>query len=337
MPEGMISVEAHASERELQLDKLEKGRPDSLGIRVREILFRGRDYAIYRSDRGVYVHFSDDPGLQQAQRSAYAKLCVQICELRYLTSQMRSGVLRRIFGLFVRQRSLYDHNMAQAFMLLMESVAQRMGGQTVEAAGIEQKAKEIAQRALDMAVRRKTVDNTIRYVRTCVLFGIAWVIALILAFYQVPGIPFEAWCYLLASATGIVGAVFSVIVRAQAFELKPCDDSGMNKLMSLIRIGMGGIAGPALFLLLMTVSANAMAGNSGMTLLPSAGAGFVRMVAIIGLIGGFAERLVPDLVRGAADKIGNRAGTPGQAMQTTSASPELPKAADRTSDQGAGL
>src|SRR5690348_15086793 len=97
---------------------------------------------------------------------------------------MRSGVLRRIFGLFVRRRSLYDHNMAQAFMLLMESVAQRRGGQTVEAAGIEQKAKEIAQRALDMAVRRKTVDNTTRYVRTSVLFGIVWIIALILAFWH---------------------------------------------------------------------------------------------------------------------------------------------------------
>jgi hypothetical protein len=230
MPEGMISVKTEPARPDLPLEKLEKGKADALGVRVRDILFRGRDYAIYRSDRGVYVHFSDDPDLQQAQRSAYAKLCIQICELRYLTSQMRSGALRHILGRLVRQRSIYDHNMAQAFMLLMESVAQRRSGQTTDATATEQEAKEIAQRALDMAVRRKTADNTIRYVRTCVVFGMMWVIALTLAFYQIPGIAFEAWCYLLASATGIVGAVFSVIVRAQAFELKPCDDSGKRCL-----------------------------------------------------------------------------------------------------------
>jgi hypothetical protein len=36
---------------------------------------------------------------------------------------------------------------------------------------------------------------------------------------------------------------------------------------------------------------------------------------ILGLIGGFAERLVPDLVQGAADKIESRAGTPVQGAQ----------------------
>ena len=34
----------------------------------------------------------------------------------------------------------------------------------------------------------------------------------------------------------------------------------MNKLMSLIRVGMGGLAGPVLFLLLTTVAANALPG-----------------------------------------------------------------------------
>jgi len=308
MPEGPLTM-AGGMPLDLCLGDLRKGQRDSLGANVRDILFRGRDYAIYRSDRGVYVHFADDPTVERSQRAAYAKLCVQLCELRYLTSQLRAGGMHRLLGRFAGQDSLFDHNMAQALMLLMESVAQRSAGNAADANAAEQEAKDIARRALDMAVRRNTIDNTIRYVSTCVLFGLVWLALMLVLWLSWRGAGHMRE-YLLASATGIVGAVFSVIVRAQGLELRPCDDSGMNKLMSLIRVGMGGIAGPALFLLLMTVSANAVGGGVGMP--PAASDGFLRMVAVIGLIGGFAERLVPDLVRGAAEGMERRAGSAGQ-------------------------
>ena len=327
MPEAPFALSGRAPTPGLSLGDLQRGKPDSIGATVRDLLFRGQDYAIYRSDRGVYVHFSDDKATEYTQRAAYVKLSAQLCELRYLTSQMRSGGLG-LFGRSAAQASLYDHNMAQALMLLMESAAQRAAGQGAEAAATEQEAKDIAQRALDMAVRRNTVDNTIRYVRTCVLFGIIWLLIVLIG-YLYWAHSNQVQYYLLASATGILGAVFSVIVRAQAFELKPCDESSLNKLMSLIRVGIGGIAGPTLFLLLITVSANALAGTVDITKAPSTDMdGFIRMVAIIGLIGGFAERLVPNLVRSAADKIENRAGTPGQALQAAksdAAKPVEPK------------
>jgi hypothetical protein len=70
----------------------------------------------------------------------------------------------------------------------------------------------------------------------------------------------------------------------------------MNKLMSLVRVGMGGVAGPILFLLLLIVSVSALAGAiDGSKERPDM-PGFASMVAIIGLVGGFAERLVPNLV-----------------------------------------
>ncbi len=267
MPEAPFTLPGTTPPSGLSLDELQKGKPDSIGATVRDILFRSSDYAIYRSDRGVYVQFSDDKAKEHLQRSAYVKLSVQICELRYLTSQMRPGALSRLIGGLAARNSLYDHNMAQALMLLMESVAQRTSGQGDEATATEQQAKDIAQRALDMAVQRNTVDNTIRYVRTCVLFGLGWLLVA-LGVYLYWANTGQTQYYFLASATGIVGAVFSVIVRAQAFELKPCDHSGMNKLMSLIRVGMGGIAGPALFLLLMTVSASASVGTVDPTKAP---------------------------------------------------------------------
>jgi hypothetical protein len=323
MPDGSIEILKPATKatQGLSICDLQTGCKDSIGEKVLAILFRGHDYAIYRSNRGVYVHFSDDVKTERDQRSAYAKLSIQLCELRYLTSQMQSGVLGPLVGRLMRRDSLYQHNMAQALMLLMESVARRASNQADEAISLEQDAKSIAQRALDMAIHRNTLDNTIRYVRTCVFFGIFW-LGLAAMFYRFGGNGAQLHYYILASASGVVGAVFSVIVRAQAFELKPCDDSSMNKLMSLIRVGMGGIAGPALLLLLMTFAANPMANGVNVSEPASVGAfGFIRMIAIIGLIGGFAERLVPNLVRGAADKMEGRSGTPGQAVQTASPGP----------------
>jgi len=298
---------------DFRLCELKEGNPDAIGAIVRSVAFRGKDYAIYRSERGVYVQFSDDPATRQSQMAAYVKLSVQICELRYLTSQMRPGIIGRVCR-HSKQATIYDHNMGQALMLLMESAAQRASSQaTTEAEATEKRACDIAQRALDMAVRRNTADNTISYVVTCVLFGFLWLLvtlALHLSYANTGPGPY----YVLASATGIVGAIFSVIVRAQGLNLKPAADSNMNYLMSFIRVGMGGIAGPVLFLLLMTVSANFLGGSDESKVAVGSTA-YIQMVAIIGLIGGFAERLVPNLVQGAADKLESNAGTPGQAVQ----------------------
>lgn len=57
MPEGYGSVEIQASEPACSLAGLEPGKLDSLGALVHEILFRGPEYAIYCSDRGIYVIF----------------------------------------------------------------------------------------------------------------------------------------------------------------------------------------------------------------------------------------------------------------------------------------
>ena len=110
----------------LLLNNLKAGELDSLGETVRQILFRGSSYTIYRSDRGVYVHFSDDPDQEKTQRQAYTLLAGQIYELRYLTTQMhRESFWRQIPAIIWRrhQRSasvtearplLFDFNLAQA-------------------------------------------------------------------------------------------------------------------------------------------------------------------------------------------------------------------------------
>jgi len=320
MPDGSVKPDhkAISARPKFCIENLNRGEKDSLGSRVLEVLFRGCDYAIYRSTRGVYVQFSDDPDIERQQRQAHTLLCGQICELRYLTWQMSSGLLNEVsfFARFLHRRdTLYDHNMAQALMLLMESVHQG-ATDAAAAASTRERATNIANDALNMAVGRVTADNTIRYVRTGVIFGITWICFLLAIWRYLPA-DSGVLPYLLASITGSLGAVFSVIVRAEAFELKPCDDSRLNNLMSAIRVGIGGIAGPALLLLVvfseMFKSQTGLDFASAGGLTPKA----FPAVATLGLVGGFAERLVPNVVLATANKMEARAGTPVQAARAT--------------------
>ena len=154
--------------------------------------------------------------------------------------------------------------------------------------------------------------------RTCVSFGATWIAACLLFWMFLPA-PAPAQPYLLASLMGAVGAVFSVVVRAQAFQLKPCEDSGMNKLVSAIRVGMGGMAGPALLLLVTTMFEKTMEASLGHSLKITAGmdAEVMPTVALLGLLAGFAERLVPNLISKTADKTDMVGGTPVQSLKAS--------------------
>lgn len=313
MPEGNVNLPPAHDHVGVSLCQLKKGEPDAIGAEVQSIEFRGDDYVIYRSDRGVYVHFSDDKEIHRDQVAEYVKLSTQLCELRYLTNQMRPAIINKIFHR-PQHATLFDHNMGQALMLLMETAAQRRAKRDAEADTTEKHATDIAQRALDMAILRNTADNTIRYVRACVTGGLVWLGALFLLQHFFTGMG-KGTGYVIASAAGVLGAMFSVVVRAQSFELKPCDDSNLNYMMSCIRVGMGGIAGPILLLLVMTVFSNPVPGMTDFASEQTLTVSLIQTICIIGFLAGFAERLVPNLVLAAADKMAIRAGTPGQAAQ----------------------
>jgi hypothetical protein len=76
----------------------------------------------------------------------------------------------------------------------------------------------------------------------------------------------------------------------------------MNYLMSGTRIGIGLISGLILLLLTHTIQPMKEFGTD------------LAGVAILGLVGGFTERLVPIILRGTASKIASSAGTPVQAI-----------------------
>ena len=51
------------------LCELAVGKKDKLGNKVEEILWLARNYAVYRSHRGVHVHFSDCAREEDDQRN----------------------------------------------------------------------------------------------------------------------------------------------------------------------------------------------------------------------------------------------------------------------------
>ena len=111
---------------------------------------------------------------------------------------------------------------------------------------------------------------------------------------------------------GAVGAVFSIVTRVQAFELRPCDESRMNYLMGLVRVLLGVMSAIALLLFAHTVFAD-MAKKLGLA--ATAQEGLWEAVAVFGFVGGFAERLIPNILRQTIDKMETSAGTPVQAIR----------------------
>jgi hypothetical protein len=278
-----------------RLGDLRRNEPDKLGNRIEDIYWMGAHYAIYRSERGVYVHFSDCPEEEQKQRSRFTKICPELCELRYLTSKMRS---RFKISFTSRSRNsgddLFAHNMAQALMLVME--------------GKTDQGRKIAEKALAMAVRCVTNDNTIRYVRVSLFVGIASLVLGGVSLWYGLG----PSSYIVAGLAGATGAVLSIATRLQAFELKPSDECRMNRWMAGLRVGVGIVAAMVLLLMAATVL-----GDTVKRILPIPMDGQIpwESAALLGLLGGFAERLIPNLLRRTSGTLELDAGTPVQAVR----------------------
>jgi hypothetical protein len=301
------------------LKDLRIGKPDKLGNKVREILWIEKNYAVYSTDQGVYVQFSDCEEKEREQRDRFTQICPELCELRYLTTQMKGWG----WGAWItghRRHTLYEHNMAQALMLMMEDKVKP--------------AKAIAEKALAMAVHRVTNDNTIRYARACFVTGsiaIAFGAAALWWAYTSHHAEAMKWGpYVMGAMFGAIGAMFSIAMRLEAFDLKPCNESRMNYWMSAIRVVMGIMSAVALLLFADTLLGDVLAKftGSGKHITDPIGPDAENMViwqavALLGFIAGFAERLIPNLLRQTESTI----GTPVQAVRSDANRGEAPAGA----------
>jgi hypothetical protein len=299
-----------------KLCNLKEGEKDRLGHLVEEIFWKEGQYAVYRSERGVYVQFADCPVKAANQQSEFTEISPELCELRYLTHEMRS---RWLFGrrsqADCHPSSLYEHNMAQAIMLILEKK--------------KEQGKDLAKQALKMAVDRVTSDNTAKYFCWCLTYWVALIsIGIVLLKHEQsvisipdpPGVTISTMehsegveAFIVAAMFGVTGAMLSVATRLRAFELHPWRRSLMNYLMALTRIFIGFVSGPILLLLGLTVLKQPM---SGLLHDPNVW----QETAVLGLLGGFTERLVPNLLTQTSGQIESPAGTPVLATRSEQSS-----------------
>ncbi|MGJ0426858.1 hypothetical protein [Methylocystis sp.] len=278
---------------DFHIEEIQPGKKDKLGNDIMQVLWYGSNYIVYKSGYGVCVHFSNDKDIEKAQRDALTIISPELCELRYLTSQMRGDGL-----------SLYDFNIAQSIMLLLENKTDD--------------AVRIAKAALDLAVIRTTADNTIRYVRSCMQVAsvliVAVIVSAIIAHNAVPdnlkrGIEFFSTnshvYYSVAAIFGVLGAVFSILTRIQDFKMKPCQQSYLNDLMAGLRVGIGLIGGAMLYLIIEKTSV-------GKAIFSEEFLRSWRCAALLGFLGGYVERLVQTVFQRTGNAIEDSFGTPVQ-------------------------
>ena len=274
----------------MPLSELKLGEKDKLGYRVVEIYGRADDYAVYRSTHGVHVHFADCRAREREQRGNLMPIQTRLCRLRFLSSQMLWDM-----ALQSRSGSFYDHEVAEAIALAIQ-------GRQGDADGIL--ATGEAQ-----AADRLENENRIAYFLACLLTTVL-IIGVLLALGLGVDSGDRVWrAYAAAAAFGAVGATFSIGSRVNDLSLKPCQQSVLNYAMGALRVLVGAETAGAVILLICTGSVigepvvKVLENFSGeLKTLGSLDAGTWVWIGLLGLLGGFAERLVPNLLGSASAK-----------------------------------
>jgi hypothetical protein len=260
----------------LLLSQIKLGAPDKLGQTILQVYFSGEGYKIYRTRQGVNVHFADCRRREQKQKEKYFKVLSKLGHLRFLASQM--GRWPIVLHWLSRTGGFYDHQIAEASCLALE--------------GNAHEADEVLNEGLALAANRLASENRVRYLAACLAVALLPA-ALVAWLYLWHLAPHPAWySVLLAGATGGIGAVFSIAMRVQNLNLRPCEQSVMNYIMGALRVLTGFTAG-ILLLLLIT---HTVLGKAIQALFEPASAVDWQNISLVGFLGGFAERLVPSLL-----------------------------------------
>jgi hypothetical protein len=228
------------------------------------------------------VHFADDPEKEQAQRKAILPV-----------SSARAEVNALVQGLPCRE--ICDRQLAYALQLALDDNIDGAKG-TVAAA----KAFVLGKRA----ARGRFQYLKWSYGSAAVLIGLLFVAS---RFYPFQEASSDLW---LAAKAGLIGAAFSIALAIRSRTVALDTDLLDNVTDGTLRLLIGVISAGVLLLLL------------GCGILPSLKIGDAnfsastltwQMVLVIGFVGGFLERLVPDLLekRNSQGNGGNSAGTAG--------------------------
>ena len=265
-------------------------------------------YAVYRSDERVRIQYADDPELQARQRSALAPTNPVRGEIDGLLDSLRGSSQAAFTSLAER----FDRRIADALSVALEN--------------------DVANASLLLdAVKRDAADERssiarLEYLRVATA-TLAVALCLIGGLTFRHAYPTDIWVLWLAAATGAVGSFFSIAIEIRQRQIQTDARTRDNVADAILRIVVGVIAAVMLICLIQSrlVTSFALGDTGGKVGL---GGNFTTpLVAVLGFIAGFIERLVPDLlakalpgtapVAEATPRLGGHVGTTASAIGLT--------------------
>jgi hypothetical protein len=254
-----------ASGKPFSLKDIQVGKPDGRGLPITYVYaVEDNEYAIYQAGE-VMVHFADDPAKAQAQRKSILPLGSARAEVNILAQ-----------GLVYRE--IFDRQLAYA---LQQALDGDMDG-----------AKTAIAAAKVFVLARRAARGRFQYLKwsfatAAVLIGLLFLASRLYPFQQAST---DLW---LAAKGGLVGAAFSIALairnRTVALDTELLDNVTDGTLRLLIGVISAGVV---LLLLACGILPSLKIGDANFS-----GSSLTwQMVLIIGFVGGFLERLVPDLL-----------------------------------------
>jgi hypothetical protein len=256
------------------VSEVERNKKDSAGAQIREVYARRPpEYAIYRTDERVAIHFADDREQEQAQRSALVRLNPIRGEINGLIDGWRQRESLRAKAL------CYDRRVGDALTLAFE--------------------QDVASAELLLTqIRTDIVDERMARARFLYLIYSFAAVALAIAIFafmnsgSLYSFPAQSWNLWFGAGVGAVGAFFSIAIGIRGRTILTDMHKLNNGMDAVLRVVIGSIAAA---LLVCLVQSRAITFEIGAAKLDESGVVWLY-VTIIAFIGGFSERLVPDLL-----------------------------------------
>lgn len=265
---------------------LVKGGTDCAGSEVLNVYSKvAGTYAIYRTPERVVIHYADDPVLGAEQRKALAPLHPIRGQITGLVDGWRVDSREKV----VARAAVFDRRVADALVVALQ--------------GYVPQAEMLLNEIRDDVLEERTSIARVYYV----LWGAGAAASLVLLaciatsgfFRGIYDFSPEGHILWLATGAGALGALFSTMIalrrRTVLTDLQPRE----NLADAIARIAIGAMAGVLLVAFL--ESDFVSLSLSGEPLLPKGNAGdrWLR-VAAAAFLGGFSERLIPELLEKSA-------------------------------------
>lgn len=258
---------------------------DSAEVKILEVYSKNPPrYAIYRTADRVLIQFADDINRAQLQRRAMSVLSPVRGDINGLIGSWRGSKARDE----ISKVDLLDRATANALIVALEG---DVAGATI----------------LLNAVKQKIIDDRTSWARSLYLMisaGMSAFCMLIVCsvlspwFVPIHAFSSDARSLWLAAGAGTAGAFFSIATGLRRRTVLPDLQWGDNTTDAILRVTIGIIAA---VLLLCLLKSQLVVINIG-SLSSAAGSGSPGgeynwiLVLVLGFIGGFSERLVPDLL-----------------------------------------